>query len=505
MNSRRPEGEDPWTTLSSERAWTLPRRARFIPLVWLLSLLACKTNEGAAPPSADVDAGADPNASADSTAPSAFAIALSTGDLQPAFSADVHDYTVTSLTTLRPVTMTVQGTTKADALGVSFEDGQPHALPQLTLTADGTIPISVERDGVTSTYVIHLRPSDFPAFETKVAGPSTGQIFVAPFLLDKKTRPYLLVLSETGDVLQYTRLPDAGMVTDFKKQTLPNGVVRYTYIYEGDVFVLDENFALLEKHRVLANDQHDAEAIDVHEFVFLGTDHYMLMSLTSEHVSNIPDAVKHVDNALVAGCRIQEVNAGSIVFEWKSTDHPEFYALSTDGNDFTSTTVPADYFHANSLDIDPNTGNIVVSGRHVDSVMELDRSDGSIVWRLGNVDDTFGTDASRKPSHQHFARFLPDGRLRLFDNGNASGVTRILTFGLDSAAKAITSFDSLDTGYYSYAMGSVHVVGTDSLFVGQGAHDPGIPDVVEMNGARTHTFELTFTKDSMWSYRAFKF
>ncbi len=40
----------------------------------------------------------------------------------------------------------------------------------------------------------------------------------------------------------------------------------------------------------------------------------------------------------VAVCIFQEVKDGECIFEWDSTDYPELYAISREGNDYNNTT-----------------------------------------------------------------------------------------------------------------------------------------------------------------------
>jgi hypothetical protein len=42
-----------------------------------------------------------------------------------------------------------------------------------------------------------------------------------------------------------------------------------------------------------------------------------------------------------------------------------------------------DPFHCNSIDVEPATGNLLVSGRHMDSIFYIERSTGKILWKMG--------------------------------------------------------------------------------------------------------------------------
>ena len=135
---------------------------------------------------------------------------------------------------------------------------------------------------------------------------------------------------------------------------------------------------------------------------------------------------------------------------------PEFYDNATDGNDFTNAKSPwADYMHMNAIALDPKDGNLIVSFRHQDHFVKLDRHTGAVLWRLGGKNDSFGLTPAQAFSHQHFGRTHDDGTLTIFDNGNAGQKTRLLSFKLDEAARAVSRFDAATPDdRYSYAMGS---------------------------------------------------
>jgi len=234
-------------------------------------------------------------------------------------------------------------------------------------------------------------------------------------------------------------------------------------------------------------------------------DHYIVTALVDELVTNVPSELPHPSTgARVEAAFVQEVRAGEVVFEWDSTDHPELYALSTDGNDFSTIAISADYAHLNAVVVDPSDQNLLLSFRHLDAILKVRRSDGVILWRLGGPNDTFGTTPEQKTSHQHFPAFLPDGRLRVFDNGNATKATRIVTYRLDEESHEVDSFDAYPIGSFTVAMGSVQTAGTSSLFLGLGEPNTPGPSVIEVNRTTgEHTFELVF--DSAYvSYRAYK-
>jgi hypothetical protein len=428
-----------------------------------------------------------------------FSFEVSSGVLQPAFSPDVHDYELTSFTTLVPVSVVVHGA-NAGLNGEIVRAEQPYPVAFDEIAPSSTLAL----DLCGATYNVHLLPSDFPTYTVKADGPTPGHMFLAPFSWSSKTLPsFLMITNEVGGVLYYLRV--AAQAYDFKKHILTNGDTRYSFISNGVVTILDEKFRPLAEHVVQATGSHAAFAVDVHDFQMFEDDHFIVTAYVDKIVNNVPPQLPHpVTGARVQAAFVQEVRAGQVVLEWDSTDHPELYALSTDGHDFSTIAASADYAHLNAVIVDRSDGNLLLSFRHLDAILKVRRTDGAILWRLGGPNDTFGTTPEQKTSHQHFPVLLPDGRLQVFDNGNATMATRIVTYRLDEDAHEVDSFDAYPIGSYTWAMGSVEAVGTSSLFLGLGAPYVAGPSVIEVNRTTgEHTFELAFDS-SYVSYRAYK-
>ena len=120
-----------------------------------------------------------------------------------------------------------------------------------------------------------------------------------------------------------------------------------------------------------------------------------------------------------------------MVWSWKSDEHGvEYDEAFPDDTIINWTRELVDAIHANSLAIDPADQNILLSCRHLDCVMKIDRSTGDIIWRLGGKKSSFAFNSSaQRFSHQHCAYVIPDDQrlgviktanqhILLFDNGN---------------------------------------------------------------------------------------
>src|SRR5262249_41364494 len=205
------------------------------------------------------------------------------------------------------------------------------------------------------------------------------------------------------------------------------------------VHLLDDQFRDIGQVALLPDRDHGALPIDLHDFILLDDDHYVVLAQYGKMVDLSPFNSAWASSAPVLAAVVQEVDHGKVVFEWESTDVPSLFTDSVDGNAFSSDQV-ADYVHINSIQVDPTDGNFIVSLRHTNSILKLDRFTGATIWTLGGASDQFGLTAEQRFSHQHHVRKLDDGRLLIFDNGNTAHPTRVVSFLLDETNRTVSSF-----------------------------------------------------------------
>ena len=76
-----------------------------------------------------------------------------------------------------------------------------------------------------------------------------------------------------------------------------------------------------------------------------------------------------------------------------------------------------DWTHVNAVVHDPRDDSLLVSVRHQDWILKLDRETGDIAWRLG-IEGDFTLEEGAWFFHQHSPQWQPDGALLVYDNGN---------------------------------------------------------------------------------------
>lgn len=370
-------------------------------------------------------------------------------------------------------------------------------------------------------YFINTLPVDFPQYNLVGKSPYKGDYYLT---IQGGSPYYLLKLSNEGDVIYYKR-SEENMFFDFKKHMI-NGKVRYSYqevdtnkdsvisseaCSLGDIVILDEKYNEIDRVNFMGNDEViQGYPVENHDFLMIDDGHYIISTYLPMIVNNIPETVESLSSSTkVLATVLQEVKDGKVVFQWNSTDYPELYELSVEGNRFNQmSSTWNDYAHFNAVIVDSKDNNLICSFRHLDALLKIDRNSGDIVWILGGKGDEFGLTENQKFSHQHHLTLLDENRILLYDNGNARSLTRVLELTLDEENKKVTDFKefSVDNRFSAF-MGSVQKLDdeNDVYLVGWGGAQSDTALFTEYDLKNNQVLcEFHSVDDSKMVYRVYK-
>jgi hypothetical protein len=145
---------------------------------------------------------------------------------------------------------------------------------------------------------------------------------------------------------------------------------------------------------------------------------------------------------------------GTIVREFKMLDLLDPYRLCYDGvggfwSDYYERAT-RDWSHGNGIVIDPADGSWLVSLRHQDVVVKVDRKSGAIRWMIGDpgrwqapLDQLLLGRADPGTAwtyHQHAPQVQPDGSILLFDNGNQRAIPPVPPLAPEAAYSRAVEF-----------------------------------------------------------------
>lgn len=314
-----------------------------------------------------------------------------------------------------------------------------------------------------------------------------GSYRVLPPFIQQATN---MVMDQQGELVWYGQEPFWAL--DFKVHA--NGKMAYNDNIRWHV--LDSNFAEVDTVQCIGYQN------DPHDMIMTADGHYFLICIedtvvdltTLLTVTTTPGAL----NATMECVVIQELDGGkNVVREWHGKDH--YVAANTDSVYFQNPSV-LQLNHTNSLEW--NGSKMLVSHRALNEICLIDWASGAIDWHLGGKLNQFDLQGNAPTIGQHDARFLPNGRISTFDNGNRERPARSLVWALDTVAMtAAIEWSYSNPLMMSDAMGSFRKLPDGSALTGFGRPFPTTEPVVSYIAAdSSKIFDIRFT-DSSSTYR----
>ena len=347
----------------------------------------------------------------------------------------------------------------------------------------------------------------------------SSEIFCTP-LIGNNTRSVLLVINYDGDTIKLKDKDTA--VSDFRKWVV-NGKTYYSYFQHNTGFysipgvpyaagyriVTDTNFKELKRLQLVSYKGIDAvaqPALENHDFLVLGENHFITLAYYEKIVDNIPADLSPAPGIKVVTPVIQELLNDRVIWQWVGSDHPELYATSVEGNDYSNTAQAADYLHVNSMWVDDKDDNLLISCRNSNQLIKLNRYGEGIVWQLGGINTNFALPEGTQFLRQHNATYINNGgTILLLDNGllGVRDYSRVIELDIDELNMTIKAARTFTiTGDFIRFAGSVQKFG-DRYFIGSGVSPGYTPYILEVN---YRTGVKTFEKKlELGSYRAFKY
>lgn len=357
-------------------------------------------------------------------------------------------------------------------------------------------------------------PDDYPRITVTVPASNTGEgyIFLTNYIGGiggdtSPSRPYLLILDNSGEPVFYRRMTPGKSYWDFKKQ--PSGVLSYGNEYTS-WWVMDSSYQIID-HISAGNGY---ERADRHDFQLLDNGHALLILYDARPVDMSKVVPDGREDAWVIGLVIQELDQDdNVVFQWRSWDYTDVISYTDSTVDLTAEGI--DYMHTNAVEMDQD-GNLLISSRFLDEITKINRNpddnivDGTIMWRFGGKKNQFTVLGDSEPFFdQHDIRRLPGGNITLFDNHTGPGSTfsRGLEYRLDEESMIAEPVWEYRADSVSWAMGNTQRLPNGNTLLGWGLR---YPTLTEVTPAGEKAFELTLASPAtpgyaQVSYRAYRF
>jgi Arylsulfotransferase (ASST) len=329
---------------------------------------------------------------------------------------------------------------------------------------------------------------------TRDTSGASGDIFIAPGGGAYPAGPE--ILTTTGKVIWFHRLPAGDVATDFRTQTYlgqpvltwfqsggqganggpggaagpvgPSGPTGADYIYN-------------DHYRQIATVRAgNGDATNFHEFLITPWNTALILASTVT-TANLTAIGGPASQQVIDGL-VQEIDikTGRVLFQWDSANHVPYadsYAPLP-----SSPSTPWDWFHINAVHLDTD-GNLLVDSRNTWTMFKVNRHTGQIMWQLGGKHSSFTLRAAPGQrldrdgkifAWQHDPEAIGGGEYTFFDDesgGNLLGSSRVVTVRLDLATRVATLVKSVNQpeGQVAQVMGNAQSTPGGGLFVGWGS------------------------------------
>jgi Arylsulfotransferase (ASST)/Secretion system C-terminal sorting domain len=204
---------------------------------------------------------------------------------------------------------------------------------------------------------------------------------------------------------------------------------------------------------------------------------------------------------------IEKNAAGAVLWEWNPLDH---ISINDINSAYFTDTSSLDLTHYNSIDVDAS-GNYLISSRNIEEVIYIDKATGNIIWRMGGSQNQFSlVNDSVWFSGQHYARFLSETKIGLYDNATQrpSGIARGIEYEVDTISMTATVGwkQETATGMNSLFTGSYQVLPDSHRLIDWGGMTPFNQSFAAEEFRDDHSLAMQLDLTGSFStYRALKF
>ena len=332
-----------------------------------------------------------------------------------------------------------------------------------------------------------------------------GAVMLTPYGALAQAGP--MILDPGGGLLWFDPLGAPQVAANLRVQQLAGapvltwwqGVITTHGFGLGVDFIDDTHYRTIAEVR--AGNGYQA---DLHDFQLTPQGTALLTSYNAIHCDL--SAVGGSTNSAVTDSIFQEIDiaTGLVEFEWTSLDH---VALSSSYSKATNASPPwpFDFFHLNSVNVDPD-GTLLISSRNTWAAYDIDPHSGQVLWELGGKQSSFSEGRGAATAYQHDARPDGAGTYTLFDNGASPQVhaqSRGVVLTVDPAAHTVSvlaQFLHPGQPLVADSQGDLQALPGGAWFVGWGQ----LPDFSQFSAAGSLLFDASLPA-AYQSYRSLSF
>jgi hypothetical protein len=360
--------------------------------------------------------------------------------LSPTFSLSIHDYVATCQHAGANVLTLTLTASSGGSLQVGNQSGSQVSFP-ITV---GEGQAAVVKATAGADYWIRCLPHDFPTLQvSKPGNPPDGYYLTGNVTAstDGRSGTYAMILDPHGTPVWYQAAPGGAINVEL----LANNTVAWAPSL-GPGVGADPNGGFMLHHLDTQTSTLLRAAAglpaDPHELLQLSNGHFMMFATPLKSRVNLSGLPGITGNTIV-DCVVQELDSqGVLLRSWRASDHIDVHEATRAAMVSYNSPTPnaADVYHCNSIEVQPMTGNLLLSFRHEDAVYLVNWTSGGTIWKLGgNSIHEAGSQYMPLSNGnqfyaQHDARFRPGGNISIYDDESTKTTpARGIEYAIDPA------------------------------------------------------------------------
>jgi len=384
-------------------------------------------------------------------------------------------------------------------LRFAFTVAQPDALAAKPARGHAAVPHGQQH--------FRSRPDLLPpivSVHTTSSAEAPGETLLAPYGVPEQAGP--MMIDAGGGLVWFHPLPRGTVATNLRVQALAGAPV-LTW-WQGTI----SNHGFGQGEDEIVDSRYEPVAVvhagnglraDLHEFQITPAGTALLTAyypVRCDLAGAGGAAVSAVTDSLFQEI---DIRTGLVMFQWTSLDHVSLRASYSSARG-ASTAWPFDFFHLNSVNLDPD-GSLLISSRNTWAAYDVDAATGRLIWTLGGKDPSFRESFGASTVYQHDARPVGTDTYSLFDNGASPqehAQSRGVVLSIDPQTHTVSRLAQfLHPGHPLLAdsQGNLQALPGGNWLVGWGQE----PDVSEFSATGTLLFDASLPA-GYESYRALR-
>ena len=342
-------------------------------------------------------------------------------------------------------TVTVKGKSAENDVTGTFEEATEHIVPIYGLYNNDTTEVEITLDdGTSATFEVTTEDIgvDYGTIQTEMKSEASYDYSNLTFVCS--TMGTLYGVDADGDIRFFTNIGGTLGVHQLENGHLlmpASYVLKSSYYKEGMIEV--DLLGKIYREYMIPGGQH-------HDFVEL-PDGNLLVASDSPDLSTVEDYVVEIDRE--TGAVVWELDMKDLI----SQEDGQSASMDSDGSE------EADWFHNNGLAYDAENDLVLLSARHKDAIVAVNKEDKSLAWILGDPTGWDGVDPSYffTPEGEDFEWFYAQHNVSILDNGD------IALFDNGTAKVKRVDGDNRVSGDNVYSRAVVYQIDTENMTVSQ--------------------------------------